>query len=197
MSQKVPILFRVKTLLLCIIDYWSVWVMKSSDWRGAAGLSVRVDKEWHDWPTDGLLSENLRSSASFANISDENSVSSSHPVSFLCELVNFFVWTFLYELRGVLRALTVLLWTFILDRYHRWWHHQEAGVLLTPNTHVSCLIWLPQLWSLSVGLCIREPRKCAPLPVCAENATGIMRGVQTSPSRKNNNRRGSEDSGFP
>lgn len=65
------------------------------------------------------------------------------------------------------------------------------------QTHVSCLIWLPQLWSMSVGLCIREPRKCAPLPVCAENATGIMRGVQTSSSGKNSNRKGSENSGFP
>lgn len=65
------------------------------------------------------------------------------------------------------------------------------------QTHVSCLIWLPQLWSMSVGLCICEPRKCAPLPVCAENATGIMRGIQTSSSGKNNNRRGSENSGFP
>lgn len=126
MSQEVPILFRVKTdVQTSAVHYWSVWVMKSSDWCGAAGLSVRGNREWHDWPTDGLLSEKLRSSTSSANVSDEKGVSSSHPVSFLCELET---------LRGVLRALTVLLWTFILDGYHRWWHHQEAGVSLCPNT---------------------------------------------------------------
>lgn len=87
MSQEVPILFRVKTdVQTAAVHYWSVWVMKSSDWCGAAGLSVRGNREWHDWPTDGLLSEKLRSSTSSANVSDEKGVSSSHPVS-------FFVWT--------------------------------------------------------------------------------------------------------
>lgn len=145
MSQEVPILFRVKTDVqtAAVLQAFQLEVTENGmiDRR-----MVCCRKSWEAPPP--LQTSQMKRA-------------SPRPILFLflCELET---------LRGVLCALTVLLWTFILDRYHRWWHHQEAGVSLCPNTRFMSDLTSSALEYVSGTLLLWTKKMCPTSCLCRE-----------------------------